>query len=546
MNEEPVDILLDALNLSGKAEQASRTEVSVLDKILGQLQGVNTSNASAIDNKAAASVAVNNQALAGEQAAQDATRRFAAAAGSDINSPEQILIQLGNDLRMNLQAAQKAEASIHAKESARIIDDPLGWLKGQLTLKQDYTAFNQAAEKANLAEKSIASVTKATDDVGRTQAGLAKKITDASRSAAADAMMADAQALKLQAERGHLKDELAISSAIQNATAEQATEAQRQVGMVMDANRWALEQERFAMAKDQFDWEKQLQGSKAKDKKSQDEMKEQMLMRYNIGAASLGLPEETNFDVLMALIELGGTDKTRINAAMEAGGHSIAAGATRVSASPAGTTSMIVKGVYPHANDPAFTPMKNYLKETWDEASMANIGAGKDREALTVAGVNARVAADTARYTNNAVASGSFYAPPPLSSLTNTRAVQNTALYQKVLATAGKDLTSAAPTPIVKLAYEAAKSGTISYEEAATGLATLYGQAKNVNNLTKRYAQIGIQPQTTFKVKPDMSQLYDVETGIDLSNYTETLRMFAILKARENGITRPLMQGVRN
>lgn len=526
---DSANLLLDALNASAQAGNASIEEGNALTKILANMGLLNTGNSQAIDDKTRSLNVVEGQALAGAQAAQDATRKFAAEAGSDITSPEQILVQLGNDLRANIQAAQQINASIQQKESARIIDDPLGWLKGQLTLPQDYQAYNQAAERANAASDGIAALTKATDEVGRTQEGLALKITDASRAAAADIRIAEASAAKIAAERGHLKDEMVIAAAIQNTRADQAREAQAQYGLVMDAHKFALEQERFNWAREQFSWEKKIKGATAKDKKSADEVKQQMLLQYNIGARSLGLPEETSFDLLMARFELGGTDKTRISAAFEAGGNTLAAGHTRVASTPAGATSMLVKGVYPLGMDTTFSDMRKYLKDTWDTAAQG----GDGKEATVVATMNAIVKADTQRYTKNAVATGSFYAPPPIASITASKSVQATPLYQKVLATAGKDLTTAAPSPIISLAYEAAKSGTITYEEAAAGITEFYGQAVNINNLTKRYAQIGIQPQTTFKVKPDIRQLYDVRESFDLSNYNETLRMFAILKSRD-------------
>ena len=518
-------MLLDSLNASAQAGNAAGAERTQLSNILQQMGVLNTGNAAAVDAKTAGTNVVEGQMLSGAQAAQDATRTFARAAGSDITSPEQILVGLGEELRANLQTAKQAQASIQAKESARIIDDPLGWLKGQLTIKQDYQAYNQAAEKANLASQSISSLTRATDEVGRTQDGLAVKITDASRAAAAEVRIAEGTAAKMAAERGHLKDEMVISSAIQNTAAAQAQEAQRQLGMVMTQAQFQLEQERMAMTREQYSWEraqKTLANKKATDAEA---TKQQLLRQYNIGANALGLPGENNFDLLMARAELGGTDKVRISAAMEAGGNSLAAGSTRVSASPAGATSMLLKGVYPQGNDPAFSSMKKYLKDTWD-----NTPAADGKEATKVANMNAQVKADVERYSKNAVATGSFYAPPPLANIVATRSVQASPLYQKVLATAGKDLTTAAPTPIVKLAFAAVESGTLTLDQAARGLNEFFGQAVNINNTTKRFAQIGVPAQIGFNVKPD---IYGTDIKADLTDYSSTLRLFATMKSRE-------------
>lgn len=518
-------MLLDSLNASAQAGNAAGAERTQLSNILQQMGVLNTGNVAAVDAKTAGTNVVEGQMLSGAQAAQDATRTFARAAGSDITSPEQILVGLGEELRANLQAAKQAQASIQAKESARIIDDPLGWLKGQLTLKQDYQAYNNAAEQANLASQSISSLTRATDEVGKTQEGLAVKITDASRAAAADVRIAEGTAAKLAAERGHLKDELAIASAIQNTSAAQAQEAQRQLNMVMTQAQFNLEQERMAMSREQFSWDKQQKALANKTKESADAAKVSLLEQYNIGAAALGLPRETNFDLLMARADLGGTDKVRISAAMEAGGNSLAAGATRVSASPAGATSMLLKGVYPQGNDAAFAPMKKYLKDTWDNAP-----SPEGKESSKVANMNAQVKADVERYTKNAVATGSFYAPPPLANIVATRSVQATPLYQKVLATAGKDLTTAAPTPVVKLAFAAVEAGTLTLDQATRGLNEFFGQAVNINNTTKRFAQIGMPAQIGFHVKPD---IYGTDIKVDLTDYSSTLRLFATMKSRE-------------
>lgn len=522
------DLILQSLQGSIKAENAAMDQEDALTRILGELGVLNRQTTAAVDKKTAASNVVEQTALAGEQAAQDATRTFARAAGTDITTPEDILVSLGQDMRASVEAARAAQADIQAKESAPILDNPLKWLAGQVTLQQSYQQYNQAAEKANLASASITDLTHVTDAVGRTQAGIAKKVTDASRIAVAEARLADAEATKIAATRGHLKDEVTVVNAIQNATAEQANQAARQFGIVRDARQIELEEEKFRMYKEQWSLEVAAKKLATKDKEESDAVSKHLLEQYNIGARLLGYPEETNLKLVLARAELGGTDKTRISAIMEAGGNSIATGANTISSNPAVAASLAHKKLIPRLNtDPAFAPMQKYLTEKFG-LELINQGGKEDAALLAT---KEHIKRDEKAFTDNAVATGSFYAPPPIAAITATKSVQSTALYKKVLSTAGKDLTTAEPAPILKLTYAAVKQGVLTPEEATVGLNEFYGQASNINNATKKYSQVGIASQNSFNVYPDVVGPNNVK--VNLMDYNSTLRLFAIARARE-------------
>jgi len=516
------NLLLDALNSSALAQNAAKKQEDTLTRILSSMGLLNEQSQETITRASEAASTVEQQALLGAQQAQEAAQQFAREAGSDIRSPENILISLGQELRANLTRAQQARQNIDTKQSINIIDNPLAWLHGQMTIGQDQQVYTGSMQSAEGISQNISTLTAATDQVGRTQAALATKITDATRAAAAEARRLEAEQSKQAALRNHLKEEMVIAGAIQGASSAQSMEVQRQLGIVTSEEQRAMEQERFAMYKQQFAWEQQSKELSRRSKKDQDSVKEQLLMQYNIGARVLGLPEETNMDLVLARAELGGTDATRVSAAMEAGGNTLAAGGSaRVAASPAAAANMIAKGVYVRSADPGFDPMKQYLRDT--AAAKAALGAKPEE---TAGYINAQVKVDAENFKKNAVATGSFYAPPPLQSIINTESVKRTALYQKVLATSGKDLTTAAPTPIVNLAFEAAKQGVISYEEAAKGLNELYGKAAEINNSQKRFTQIGVPAQTSFNVEI-------VGINANLMDYSSTLRLLAVKRARE-------------
>lgn len=516
------NLLLDALNSSALAQNAAKKQEDTLTRILSSMGLLNEQSQETITRASEAASTVEQQALLGAQQAQEAAQQFAREAGSDIRSPENILISLGQELRANLTRAQQARQNIDTKQSINIIDNPLAWLHGQMTIGQDQQVYTGSMQSAEGISQNISTLTAATDQVGRTQAALATKITDATRAAAAEARRLEAEQSKQAALRNHLKEEMVIAGAIQGASSAQSMEVQRQLGIVTSEEQRAMEQERFAMYKQQFAWEQQSKELSRRSKKDQDSVKEQLLMQYNFGARVLGLPEETNMDLVLARAELGGTDATRVSAAMEAGGNTLAAGGSaRVAASPAAAANMIAKGVYVRSADPGFDPMKQYLRDT--AAAKAALGAKPEE---TAGYINAQVKVDAENFKKNAVATGSFYAPPPLQSIINTESVKRTALYQKVLATSGKDLTTAAPTPIVNLAFEAAKQGVISYEEAAKGLNELYGKAAEINNSQKRFTQIGIPAQTSFNVEI-------VDINANLMDYSSTLRLLAVKRARQ-------------
>ena len=519
------EMLLGSLQDSAKHTNALNTETSTLNSILTKMGVLNDSTQTAIDDKTKGTITVEGQALAGAQGVQEATLKFAQAAGSDIQSPSDILVELGNNLRNQIQAAQSAQKNIQAKESLRIIDNPLNWLAGQITVGEDYNQYNRAAEAANLTSQGITAVTKATDEVSRTQESLARKVTDASRAAAAQVRIAEGVALKNVAEQDHLKSEMAVAQAITQNSAAQAAESQRQFNLVASAEGLENERESMRLRREQFNWEKQAKNAATAKTAEAEKTKAQLLAEYNVGAKVLGLPVETSWDLAYTRAQLGGTAQSRFSAVMEAGGNSVAAGGARVSATPAGAASMMAQGVFPRSTEAGFEPMKKYLRDVTQRAIVP--GA---KPADTVANINTLVKAETENFTKNATAPGSFYAPPALGSILATASVQATPLYKKVLSVAGKDLTTADPTAIVTLAYSAVKAGTLSPEQAAKGINEVYGQAVNINNSEKKFAQIGIPSQTSFNTKPD---IWGKDEAANLTDYSSTLRLLTIMKSRE-------------
>ncbi len=529
------DMLTSALQGSANSANAARKDNIDLAGIIKQLSANTATSNAATDAVASNTVAVNDQALKGAQQAQDATRQFAAGAGTDIQSPDNILIGLGQKLRQQVELAQKTQQVIQQKQSVNIVDHPVDWLTGQLTLKQDYQTYNNAADAANLTSDNIKSLTEATDEVQRTQLSLAQKITDASRTAAANATIAQATKEKAAANENQLGHEVTIAGIIQKNTAEQAKAAQEQFGLYMQGEQFKQEQAKFAIYKQQVSLEAANARLKAADTKDKADVEAKLLAQYNIGANALGYPQESNWKLIEAKAALGGTDATRISAAMESGGTTIIAGGSpRVTATPGGAAELIAAKVYPRANDPMFSPMKKFLSDTFSQ-ELAAQPAVKGREGLAVQATNAAVAVATKNYTDNAVAPGSFYAPPAISSITAAQSVQSTDWYKKVLSTSGKDLTTAAPTPIIKLTTAAVESGVLTPEQAARGVAEFYGQAVAINNLTNRYAQVGIAPQSSMKVTPDINGLDT--TPVDLTDYTQVLRMIAMSKAAQSDLS---------
>jgi hypothetical protein len=281
------------------------------------------------------------------------------------------------------------------------------------------------------------------------------------------------------------------------------------------------------LQKERFNWEKQAQAAAAKKTAEADTAKEQLLTQLNVGLKVLNpkATPETNWDAAYARLQMGGADAERIAAYMESGGNSLAVGAARVSGTPAGAISMMKHGIFGAANDPGFEPMKKYLNGAVSRSLVAGV-----KPAEATANVNATIAADQKVYEANVMTPGSFYAPPALGSILSSESVRATTLYKKVLSTAGKDLTTADPTAIVKLSYEAAKAGTVTYEQAAQGISELYAQAMNINNSDRKYAQVGILPQNSFNTKPD---IWGQDVPANLANYSSTLRLLAIMKSRE-------------
>lgn len=489
--------LTEAMQASADATTASGAQKNVLERVLKDMGLLTQSSIGSIDAAAAGTNVVEGQLLEGQQRAQDDARTYANSLGALGTNPEALLVRLGVDLNTHLEASKVARDTIVAKQSLNPFNDPVGWFTGQMTIEADQSRYDVAQGAVAGISKDITTVTQTVDAFGRTQAALALKVTDASRAAAAEVNLQLATKLKNEATAGLLKSEVEVTNAIQNATAEQAQQAQARHGMLVNQEQLEMQRAQFAMAKQSHAASMKDRAAAAKDKTSKDAINADQLAIYNAGAKVTGNQTESNWELVLARAASSQTAKDRISAIFDSGFNTIASGQTKLSATPGGAAYMVTKGVLPVATAPGFAPMDKLLKEKWVAALTLN----KGNEANTVVAVNASLKIDAETYAKNATATGSFYAAPAFESILATEAVKNSALVRKVPAITG--LKTADPDAIWKLAYEAARAGVITLDQASFGVKTIFSKAVEINNAERKFTQIGIPGQVSFNTPID-------------------------------------------
>lgn len=529
--------LLASLQSSAATQNAQAGVQTKLKDLLNETILMFQSQLSATNKKNDAVAEISASELAARQATQETTQKFARAAGADLNDPSNIMVQLAQDMNAQLSTALAARNRIQQKESASIISNPLDWLTGQLTVKKDYDTYNKAANNFNSSKAAVASLTAATDQAGRTQQGLEEKITDATRAASARIVSANKALEATAIEAAHIADDLKFTDAIANSTAKQAAEVQRQGELIRQARNDAWIQQNYDRAQQRED--------RADKKQAQADKAEQVLLdETNYGRSLYGLPPVDNWQAVVDQAELHPGYAQDLKDILEAARTHRTSGTGSMVKSPGHVARSIIEERIPSLsakND--FTRMAAYFK-TLDKNVIRDQGylASKRTKDDYAATFDALLGRDLDKYKYDNVAEGSPYALAPYNVVAGTASsVRNTALYKKVLAPLGSELTKLKGTEfterMVNLATEAAASKVISWEQAAEGLSEYFGQAVNINNDTNKYKLIGLPEQKGVITSPDIS---GTDVLADLTNYASVLRVLT-LNHVQNVINGPLL-----
>lgn len=512
-----------------QAQPAESGERDKLAALLTSMRGLFEQQRTSAQQKSAVTAQATDEQLAAQQRTQETTAKFANAAGTSASG---IMVQLAQDMNGYLTAARDARMRIEAKESASILANPVEWLSNQFSLKKDYDTYNRAAEGFNSTSAAVSSLTAATDQVARTNAGLEQKVTDATRAQAAKLQAIASEQEAQEIESNSIKAELEFSQAISQLDARQAAEVRQQLADARQA-------ENDAWIKRNYGRQDAEYSRKVAKEDALERTKSTLLDTYNTGRKALGMPAASDWDTVQAQAELGGSMQAEFARAMEAGQQVLLSGGKRAFKDTGSAATAIAAQQVPAAKDPQFARMNEYLTKLNQRAKANFLGQAVKPEQLAES-TNALMQADLERYKYDNAAKGSPYAPPPLPAVVSTRSVQATALYKKVIAPLAADLakedSSQLPTKLLDMAFEAAEQRVLTWEQAAAGIAEYFGQAVNINNLANRYESVGMPAQEKYIAIPD---LIGFNEPVDMSNYASVLRALTINRIRKYGKVNP-------
>ena len=402
----------------------------------------------------------------------------------------------------NTGKAYSALDAIKEKESFNLLNNPLGFINAQFTLPSDKAAYNYYAQKGNVAESALNTLTKATTD-----AAIENNATMLHTSTAS----AQAQLDLISANTKQQQDKLAQDSAgkfiqgigvINNLSHEQATLAYQVLNQQGDEQRMALA---TRAADDQHAMRliATAQRQDALDLKTSTEnaWSDQLVVR-NIGARMKHLPEIDS--VAMFKREYSMMGKNQEYQDMLSVGFMGA---------QAGKTDGVMRGqtagdiARDYANPAAATKgdvAATYLAQVYNQVKTADNGVTKDKTifndkvtSVAVNGANGALAEIDDRHAN-------IYAAPNVSTLLQTNMVKNS----------GDAFISSVLEPMVKLNPETkipaqqifsqatnfrdANGNTRNVKDVANGISAYFTAAVASNNARNQYVENGLPMQTKF------------------------------------------------
>jgi len=132
-------------------EQDSKVVREIMDERKVTQEKLNTAILGGTDERGETALSIQTSQL-GLLEAQNASQRFAAAAGTDITKSNEVMTALGVTLREKGAQAIALKAKVTEKLSRDFGSNPLAWFSGQMTVGDDINLADAVSDEAAAAK----------------------------------------------------------------------------------------------------------------------------------------------------------------------------------------------------------------------------------------------------------------------------------------------------------------------------------------------------------------------------------------------------------
>ena len=509
--------------LAGVQQQNTQID-SLIPQIVqsyGEISAAGEDKANAARTVGNANVIIDSTKAAGELRAQQNARRAASSLGSNMDDVAEIMTSLGNQIKSSYVEANNALDVIHSKESVGFFDNPLEYIVNQLTLGTDYEAYNYHAQKYNVAEKTMADLTALTDSTVKAQNAIAETKTAATVQATADLAAANATAASAKIRQENMLYNVQGLESVQRLNQQQLNNLHMAQTAIVQSEHLEIAKQSLVENRKMHELALEERAQKLEERRANKEEVDQVGATINKGRAALGLPE-IPVGKAMQMMKMGGDLGEQIKRQYTTGAMSDALGRPMIAETPATAARTIIASQAPLS--PTMSTVKKLLTTVYSDAATGKLDKKidpKNIEQVTTA-ANTKIV-QMAAAMETVIKSGdenNIYKAPDLKSISGSKAIQDSVLYQKVLKPAidAGGLLKTDPDLILALATAAHKKGDITYNDAVTGVTQLFTVATKINNEAANYIGVGLKPQVTYNAEVQLPN--SMSTTVDLTNST--------------------------
>lgn len=515
-------ILAQVQSQNAALQGAASSAQNIFDKISGQSDALAAAAQKAGEDKAA----IITQKEQGNLDAQTATRAVAASYGGNPDDVSFIMTKLGSQMQDALAQREQAAQVINEKNQVSLLDDPLQWIMNKLSINDDIQRYNSADTLYEDAVKGLDNINTLNQTTAQGQLAIAKTRTAATVAASADQAQQEANIDVAKAKiQGLLYNAQGVET-VMKFNQEQLSNAFQGQQLAISAGHLAVAQAGLALQRQEFSLKSQMWQESLNEKKKADATDAQMVNWYNQGAAALGMkPLDSN--KVLAMAKAGGPVSETVRNVIVSGMQSDALGKPVIAETPGAAVRTLAATSSPLAKTNAATkPIIEMLGNAYQTAlspqMVATLGVDKAKPATVDNAVNQVLKPVLQGMSSNIKMDDStnIYQAPTWQVLSQSKAVQDTPLYQKVLKplVSGGGVTNTDPNQIMSLASVAIQNKQITLNDAVSGISTVFQAAAGINNETKDYLRFGLPPQSQYKTGISSTGTFGGSTVIDMTN----------------------------
>lgn len=462
--------------------------------------------------------------------AQQNNRQLYESVNNNQGFPALVNQQMGL-MQDKLNKAQELAESVEQRESVGFFDNPLGFIINQIYLPDERNALKATLDSANLAKKRIEDTNQLMQTSAISENAFKQSLSAEANKSLVDAMRHDIGAKADAASIDAGRTNSAAVNNTYNMTKEQL-ELRRQQ-QAAEAAEQSMDIARTAEAERKARFDDWLRQSKENINFS-----DQATNWYNLAAEKFGRPKLTS-DKITALLKTQGPVAEATKVLLYAGQTIEQTGQVTYGATPY-TAVQTMATLKTQTSD-----SQKWISETTDagfaESKKAAINGQKDPIALQK--VFDKAAQDKlneyqpVRFKN---LENPFIVQAPQAFLDTTPpAIEQTKVWSTVLKPKVESgaLKTSDPGLLVDYVILAVNEGKISLGEAASGIATYYNSAMQLNNDLRQFKKSGYQEQSDYKVvtdtlRPEVNRFLPKGTSARTFNFTDLTDVNAYLLAR--------------